>query len=111
MSDPTQNEAQTRAVLEEMHQLAEAGETEGAIPIGTEEDMQDFLDGLLALSGGDKPDGDWCPNCEAYAEFKIIQPVARPDFGVANVVKGCPNCRHTTIHQTQWIPIDEVSEA
>lgn len=66
-----------------------------------------LLDGLNEIIDERTPDDEsWCPNCEEYAEFEEIQTVERPEHGVENTVKGCPNCPHTCINQTEWTAID-----
>lgn len=66
-----------------------------------------LVEGLKRMMDEQTPDDEkWCPNCEHYAEFIVLQTVARPEFGVENDVIGCPDCRHTTIAATEWRPLE-----
>lgn len=66
-------------------------------------DGEKLIDGLNEMIEDSTPDEeDWCPNCEKYAVFDVIQTVERPEFGVENDVKACPDCRYTAINQTEW---------
>lgn len=106
----SQNAAQAEAYLEEMAQRANAGETEGAIHIGSDEDWGDFADGLLDLCTEDRDLLEqWCPReCEAYKEFDVVDVVRRPEFGKANLVLGCPDCVYTFINATLWMDEDDL---
>jgi len=64
------------------------------------------LAGLREAVKNSTPKGmDWCPRCEEYRPFKQLQVVERPEFGVRNVVKGCPGCRYSCINQTEWVEV------
>lgn len=82
--------------------------TEGSLDDTEQQsDGEKLVSGLRQLVDERTPDKeDWCPNCEKYAVFNILQTVERPKFGVENDVKGCPDCRHTTINQTEWRSVE-----
>ncbi len=75
----------------------------------TEKDTgQKLLDGLNEMIDDRTPDDkSWCPNCEQYAEFEEIETIRRSEFGVENIVEGCPDCPYTFINQTEWTNIED----
>lgn len=70
-------------------------------------DTDRFLENLREHVRNSSPKGqDWCPTCEEYLPFEPLQVVERPEFGVRNVVKGCPTCKYSRINQTEWVEVD-----
>ncbi|AFZ73075.1 helix-hairpin-helix domain-containing protein [Natronobacterium gregoryi] len=70
-------------------------------------DGEKLIDGLNEMIEDSAPDDKhWCPKCEKYGEFVVLQAVERTQFGVENDVIGCPDCRYTTIDATAWRSID-----
>ena len=66
-------------------------------------DGEKIVGGLEAMIEKSTPDEEhWCPNCEQYAEFIVLQPVKRTEYNAENDVIGCPDCRYTTIDATAW---------
>jgi len=75
---------------------------------GEKTDGEKLVDALSQLSDSQSPDVEtWCPNCEQYADFAVLQTVERPEFGVENDLLACPDCPHTTIDQTEWRELGE----
>lgn len=61
---------------------------------------------LRKILKSSRPKGkDWCPGCKKYLAFEQLEVVKRPEFGVKNIVKGCPECHYSMINHTEWTDI------